>query len=45
MLKELWKNLKFVWKYAESQKWKLIGLFIVTFFNIIISVVAPIVSA
>ena len=45
MLKDLWKNLKFAWKYAESQKWKLIGLFVCTFFHVIISVVTPIVSA
>lgn len=45
MLKDLWKNLKFAWKYAENQKWKLIGLFVCTFFHVIISVVTPIVSA
>ena len=38
MLKDLWKNLKFAWKYAENQKWKLIGLFVCTFFHVIISV-------
>ncbi len=45
MVKELKRNLKFAWKYAKDQKLRLIALGICTFFHIVISVVAPIVSA
>ena len=45
MIKELKKNIKFAWKYAKDQKFKIIGLGICTFLHIIISVVAPLVSA
>lgn len=44
-MKDLMKNLKFAWKYAKYQKSKIIGFIICNIINIIISVVAPIVSA
>lgn len=45
MIKELKKNIKFAWKYSKEEKWKLILLVLCTFFHVIISVVAPLVSA
>ena len=44
-MKELFKNLKFAWKYVKSQKGKIILLAIVGLFLAIIGVVLPILSA
>ena len=44
-MKELLKNLKFAWKYAKNQKKKIILFVFFSFFQIIISVVVPIISA
>lgn len=44
-MKELWKNLKFVWPYAKEQKLKLIIFITINFLGVIISVVTPILSA
>lgn len=44
-MKELFKNLKFVWNYAQNQKGKLIILTIINIIQIIISVIFPILSA
>ena len=44
-MKELFKNLKFVWNYAENQKGKLIILIIIGIVQIIINVIFPILSA
>ena len=44
-MKEVFKNLKFVWNYAQNQKGKLIILTIINIIQIIISVIFPILSA
>ena len=44
-MKELWKNLKFAWTFAKSQKIRLILYLICNIFQVIISVVVPIISA
>lgn len=44
-MKELWKNLKFTWKYAKDQKWKLIKYIICTCFAMSINIIIPILSA
>ena len=44
-MKEVFKNLKFVWNYAQNQKGKLIILTIINFIQIIFSVIFPILSA
>ncbi len=44
-MKEFWKNLKFVWKYARGEKWRLIGYIFVDIIFIAISIVVPILSA
>ena len=44
-MKDLKRNLKFAWKYARYQKGKIIGFIICNFIHILISVVAPIISA
>lgn len=44
-MKELLKNLKFAWKYAKDQKKKLWLLIIINIVQIVISIVAPILSA
>ena len=44
-MKELFKNLKFAWKYVKGQKGKIILLAIVGLFLAIIGVVLPILSA
>ncbi len=44
-MKELWKNLKFAWTFAKSQKIRLILYLICNIFQVIISVIVPIISA
>ena len=44
-MKELFKNLKFVWNYTKNEKGKLIILTIINIIQIIISVIFPILSA
>jgi len=44
-MKEFFKNLKFVWKYAKGQKWNLIKYIIMSIISIIISLVVPILVA
>ena len=44
-MKELWTNLKFAWKYAKDQKWKIIAFAFCNVLTIIISVIVPIISA
>ena len=44
-MKELFKNLKFAWKYVKGQKGKIILLAIVGLFLAVIGVVLPILSA
>lgn len=44
-MKELWKNLKFAWKYAKNQKMRLVGYIICNIISIIISIFVPILSA
>ena len=44
-MKELFKNLKFAWKYVQGQKGKIILLAIVGIFLAVIGVVLPILSA
>ena len=44
-MKEVFKNLKFVWNYAQNQKGKLIILTIINIIQIIINVIFPILSA
>ncbi len=44
-MKELWKNLKFAWTFAKSQKVKLLLYLLCNIFQVIISVVVPIISA
>jgi len=44
-MKELWKNLKFAWKYAKNQKKKLICYSFCHLASIVISIVVPILSA
>ena len=44
-MKDLKRNLKFAWKYAKYQKGKIIGFIMCNFIHILISVVAPIISA
>ena len=44
-IKEVSSNLKFAWKYAKKDKMKIIGFMICNIFQIIISIVVPIISA
>ena len=44
-MRELWKNLKFAWKYAKDQKWMLIAFAFCNLLTIIINVIVPIISA
>lgn len=44
-MKEFFKNLKFVWKYAKDEKWKLIKYIFCNLVVVIISIVVPIFSA
>ena len=44
-MKEMWKNLKFAWKYARSQKKKIVSFIFCNILYIIISVVIPILSS
>ena len=44
-MKELFKNLIFVWNYTKNEKGKLIILTIINIIQIIISVIFPILSA
>ena len=44
-LKELIKNLKFLWKYLKDEKLRLIGFFACNIINVIMSVILPIISA
>lgn len=44
-MKEFLKNLKFVWQFAKGERAKLIKYIICNIFMIIISIVAPIISA
>lgn len=44
-MKEFKKNIKFVWKYAKSEKKRIILYFILSLFNIIASIVYPFISA
>ena len=44
-MKETLKNLKFAWKYAKYQKWKIIKFVLANVIAVIISVIIPILSA
>lgn len=44
-MKEFKKNIKFVWKYAKSEKKRIILYFILSLFNIIASIIYPFISA
>lgn len=44
-MKEFFKNIKFVWKYAKSEKWKLIKYILCNVIAIAISIIVPILSA
>ena len=44
-MKEFFKNIKFVWKYAKSEKWKLIKYILCNIIAIAISIIVPILSA
>ena len=44
-MKELFKNLKFAWKFAKYQKLKIIKFILLNILRIIISVIIPILSA
>ncbi len=44
-MKDLWKNLKFAWTFAKEQKIRLILYLICNIFQVIISVIVPIISA
>ena len=44
-MKDFYKNLKFSWYYTKEEKWRVILLVILNVINIILSVVAPILSA
>ena len=44
-IKEVSSNLKFAWKYAKKDKMKIIDFMICNIFQIIISIVVPIISA
>ena len=44
-MKEFFKNIRFVWKYAKNQKWKLVKYILCNIVAIIISIVVPIISA
>lgn len=44
-MKELMKNLRFAWHYSKEQKSKLIKYIIANLLEVIISIVAPVVSA
>lgn len=44
-MKEFKKNIKFVWKYAKSEKKRIILYFILSLFNIISSIIYPFISA
>ena len=45
LMKELIKNLKFAWKYAKGEKYKIIKYMLATIVAVIISLVVPILSA
>ena len=44
-MRELIKNLKFVWKYAKSEKSKIIFMIILSLISIAVSIISPILSA
>lgn len=44
-MREFFKNIQFVWKYAKNQKWKLIKYVLCNIVAIVISIVVPIISA
>jgi ABC-type multidrug transport system fused ATPase/permease subunit len=44
-MRELIRNLKFAWRFTKNQKFKLFAYFICNIFNIIISIIVPILSA
>ncbi len=44
-MKEFFKNIKLVWRYARNQRWKLVKYILCNVVSIIISIVVPILSA
>ena len=44
-MKEFIKNIKFVWKYAKSEKGKIITYFLLSIFSIVVSIVFPFLAA
>ena len=44
-MKEFKKNIKFVWKYAKSEKKRIIIYFFLSLFNIVVSIIFPFISA
>ena len=44
-MKEFLRNIKFVWGYAKSEKGKILIYFLLSIFNIVASIVFPILSA
>ena len=44
-MKELWTNLKFAWKYAKDQKWRILAFAFCNVLTIVISIIVPIISA
>ena len=44
-MKEFLKNIKFVWKYAKSEKRRIIIYFLLSIFGIVSSIIYPFISA
>lgn len=44
-MKDLYKNLKFAWKYVRDEKWKLVKYVIANVLEVLISIIIPIISA
>ena len=44
-MKEFFKNIKFVWKYAKSEKRRIIIYFLLSIFGIVSSIIYPFISA
>ena len=40
-MKEFFKNIKFVWKYAKSEKRRIIIYFLLSIFGIVSSIIYP----
>ena len=44
-MKEFFKNIKFVWKYAKSEKRRIIIYFLLSIVGVISSIIYPFISA